>query len=88
MSHIFPHVTSVHFYTLFTAPKALPGVNAETIQERKQQLVIRADPHPQQARCSHVYAISWLLRSFARISFSNPDDNPLKNDIVDYASLH
>jgi hypothetical protein len=88
MSHIFPHVTSVHFYTLFTAPKALPGVNAETIQERKQQLVIRADPHPQQARCSHIYTHSWLLRPSDRINLSSPDNNPLENNIVDHGSLH
>lgn len=87
MSHIFPNVTSVHFYTSFTAPKALPGVNVETLQERKQQLVIRKDPHSRQACCSHVYALSWLLMPFARISFSNPGENRLENDIVDNGSL-
>ncbi|MFZ2095520.1 MAG: hypothetical protein WAV05_02670 [Anaerolineales bacterium] len=88
MSQIFPHVTSVNFYTLFTAPKALTGVNAETIQGRKQRLVIRAGPYPEYACSSHIYTHSWLLRPSDRINLSSPDNNPLENDIVDHGSLH
>jgi len=49
MSHIFPNVTRVHFYTFFTALKALPGFNAETIQDRKQRIVVGMALYPYDA---------------------------------------
>jgi hypothetical protein len=88
MSQIFPHVTRIHFYTLFTHPKVMPDVNAETIQERKQQLAIQIGPYPQYACSSHIYTHSWRLRPSDRINLSSPDNNPLENNIVDQGSLH
>jgi hypothetical protein len=88
LSGIYLYVTNVFFHYLAFYPITPLAVPAQAIQDRKQWLVIRADPQPQQARCSHVYALSWLLRSTARISFSNPDDNPFENEIVDDGSLH
>jgi hypothetical protein len=73
---------------MFINPMGPPGVKEESIRERKQQLAIQAGPYPQNPCVSHIYALSWILRSTARISFTNPDDDPFENDIVDHCSLH
>jgi hypothetical protein len=87
ISHIFPHVTSVHFYNIFTDRVENLAVNTQTIQERNQVLAIRAGSYPKHAPGSLVSALLCLLRASAQINLISPDNNLLENDIIGYSSI-